>query len=81
MWRSYFNIEKSAFRKSVYIGYSAGNVFHIRKGAVSGWVAQQLKPGSPDIDPAGERLFSPSLGGISRLLADRTARMKKEGMA
>ena len=37
--QSYHNIEKSAFRKDEYVGYSQGEIFHIVKHGKREWTA------------------------------------------
>ena len=48
--RSLPNIEKSAFHKGEYVGYSCGLVFRIRKGD-GGWVAHCWKTQTRRIAP------------------------------
>jgi hypothetical protein len=39
------NIEKSAFRRFEYVGYSSGNVYRVRKTGTGGWEAWANEPG------------------------------------
>jgi hypothetical protein len=76
---SYHNIDRSATKPGCHVGYAAGRVWHIRKGAIEGYVAQPFKPNSPEIDVTGKRLTAAKLGGISKLLEQETKDYNKNG--
>ena len=63
--KSYPNIDKSAFRKGEYVGYSNGKVFHIRKSNSSfgNWHAANR-------DNWNEQLFAFGLASMSDKLAN-----------
>ena len=62
--KSYLNIEKSAFRKGEYVGYSNGKVFYIRKSNSSygTWFAFNR-------DNYNEQLFAFGLASMSEKLS------------
>ena len=63
--KNYLNIEKSAFRKGEYVGYSNGKVFHIRKSNSSfgNWHAANR-------DNWNEQVFAFGLASMSQKLAN-----------
>lgn len=66
--KNYLNIEKSAFRKGEYVGYSQGKVFHISKSNSSfgTWFAHNR-------ENYNEQLFAFGLASMSEKLAQVTA--------
>ena len=62
--KNYSNIEKSAFRKGEYIGYSQGKVFHISKSNSSfgSWFAHNR-------ENYNEQVFAFGLESMSERLA------------
>jgi hypothetical protein len=67
----FFNIEKSAFNRGEYVGYSGGARFKIRRGMISGWKALQVEQGAnSDRVPAGALiLYGRTLRELSAKLA------------
>ena len=65
--KSYPNIEKSAFRKGEYVGYSEGKVFRITKSNSSfgNWHAHNR-------DNWNEQLFAFGLDSMSKKLSEVT---------
>ena len=64
--KSYPNIEKSAFRKGEYVGYSAGKVYRISKSNSSfgNWFAHNR-------DNWNDQLFAFGLDSMSAKLAEK----------
>ena len=64
--KSYPNIERSAFRKGEYVGYSNGRVYHIRKSNSSygTWHARNR-------DDANDQIFAFGLQALSDKLAEK----------
>ena len=65
--KSYPNIDKSAFRKGEYVGYSEGKVYHIRKSNSSfgTWFAYNR-------DNYNEQFFAFGLESMSKKLQEQT---------
>jgi len=67
--KSYPNIEKSAFRKGEYVGYSEGKVYHISKtnSSYGTWFAHNR-------DNYNEQVFAFGLAQMSERLAKVAAK-------
>ena len=64
--KSYPNIERSAFRKGEYVGYSSGRVYHIRKSNSSfgNWFASNR-------DNWNDQIYAFGLQALSDKLAEK----------
>ena len=64
--KSYPNIEKSAFRKGEYVGYSEGKVYHISKtnSSYGTWFAHNR-------DNYNDQVFAFGLDSMSAKLAEK----------
>lgn len=59
--KNYPNIDKSAFRKGEYVGYSAGKVYRIRKAECGYWFAFNR-------DDYNDQIFAFGLAAMSEKL-------------
>lgn len=66
--KSFTNIEKSAFRKGEYVGYSGGKVYHISKSNSSfgNWFAHNR-------DNWNDQIFAFGLESMSKKLQEKAA--------
>jgi hypothetical protein len=64
--KSYPNIEKSAFRKGEYVGYSEGKVYHISKtnSSFGSWFAHNQ-------DNYNDQIFAFGLDSMSKKLQEK----------
>lgn len=62
--RNIHNIEASVFRKGEYVGYGAGEVWHIRKTQFGGWKWAARIARSPDT----ATLYGDTLAQVSKQL-------------